>query len=94
MQVAASRTTNGMGSIMPHDFANVAGRRQQTLCDAKRALGVIELQRIPRYALNRTGGTLLGIRRVQPVVAVISSIVTPGAISLRAMPSGVMANSP
>ena len=41
-----------------------------------------------------TGGTSRGISRLQPVVVLISSTVTPGAISRSAMPSGVISNSP
>jgi len=46
------------------------------------------------YPRILTGGTSRGTIRVQPVVALTSSTEMPGAISLSAMPSGVISNSP
>src|SRR5436190_2046237 len=49
---------------------------------------------VVNYARMRTGGTSLGISRLQPVVALTSSTEMPGAISRNVMPSGVISNSP
>ena len=47
-----------------------------------------------RYAAIRNGGTSRGMSRLQPVAALTSSTVTPGAISRRARPSFVTSKSP